>query len=249
VVREKLYSLYLFFQDRITPGLRFSQYLYQEVLEEIVHAETEWLDLGCGHQIFPEWRLAQEKAIVARCKRVVGVDEDQPSLLRHRTITNRIHANISNLPFADKSFDLVTANMVVEHLNDPDQQFREIARILRPGGLFIFHTPNDRGYPVRAAKLLPESLKAPLVRLLEGRKSEDLFPTFYRANSISVIRELASRNDFVVERVRLMVNNAVFKMFLPLAILELFWIRLLMSPRLKTHRPYLLAVLKKPRST
>ena len=34
----------------------------------------------------------------------------------------------------------------LEHLYTPATQFREISRILRPGGVFIFHTPNRRGY-------------------------------------------------------------------------------------------------------
>jgi hypothetical protein len=46
-LRSKLYSLYLFFQRRITPKLQFSQYLYQQVLEQSVQPETEWLDVGC----------------------------------------------------------------------------------------------------------------------------------------------------------------------------------------------------------
>jgi SAM-dependent methyltransferase len=44
------------------------------------------------------------------------------------------------LPFAAGSFDLVSANMVLEHLPAPEQVFQEIARVLAPGGKFVFLT-------------------------------------------------------------------------------------------------------------
>lgn len=44
------------------------------------------------------------------------------------------------LPFADSSFDFVHAYSVLEHVDDPLQVFREVFRVLRPGGGFYFST-------------------------------------------------------------------------------------------------------------
>ncbi len=44
------------------------------------------------------------------------------------------------LPFDDQSFDFVQAYSVMEHVDDPDQVFREVFRVLRPGGAFFFST-------------------------------------------------------------------------------------------------------------
>jgi SAM-dependent methyltransferase len=44
--------------------------------------------------------------------------------------------------FPAASFDVLIAKHVVEHLPDPPGAFQEFARLLKPGGLFIFGTPN-----------------------------------------------------------------------------------------------------------
>ncbi len=44
------------------------------------------------------------------------------------------------LPFPDESFDFVQAYSVMEHVDYPDQVFREVHRVLKPGGAFFFFT-------------------------------------------------------------------------------------------------------------
>lgn len=49
--------------------------------------------------------------------------------------------NLEALTFSDESFDLFVTQDVMEHVFDPAQAFREIARVLRPGGAHIFTVP------------------------------------------------------------------------------------------------------------
>src|SRR5436190_1689026 len=77
------------------------------------------------------------------------------------------------LPFTDGVFDLVTANMVLEHVAEPERLFREVERVLVPGGRFLIHTPNLHGYTTAVTRLLPDALLAPLAFLLHRRQSED----------------------------------------------------------------------------
>ncbi|MFN7056809.1 class I SAM-dependent methyltransferase [Hyphomonas sp.] len=48
------------------------------------------------------------------------------------------------LTFADGSFDLLITQDVMEHVFNPDAAFREIARVLKPGGAHIFTVPITR---------------------------------------------------------------------------------------------------------
>ena len=230
----------------IVPQLQHSQARYERVLDGLVTRETRWLDVGCGHQVLPDWRLATERELVGRCRRVVGLDRDFPSLLRHATVRDRVYGDVGALPFADDSFTLVTANMVVEHLQHPELEFSEIRRVLAPGGLFVFHTPNLNGYIARAASAVPEAVKGPLIRLLEGRAAHDVFPTHYRANTQRAIGALADRLGFGVERLHMTATTAQFSVIPPLAVLELLWIRALLRPGLRDLRTNIIAVLRKP---
>lgn len=48
----------------------------------------------------------------------------------------------SKLPFNDNFFDVVTMFDVIEHIHDLDKFFKEVCRVLKKDGLFVFQTPN-----------------------------------------------------------------------------------------------------------
>ncbi len=229
----------------IAPRLTHSQHLYEQVLKEHVDRDTKWLDLGCGHQVLPFWREPEERELISRCGMIVGMDYDLASLQNHRSVSLRVRGHIDSLPFKESHFDLVTANMVVEHLADPALQFREIYRILKPGGVFLFHTPNAVGYPTLINKMVPEKLKHKLIYLLDGRQENDVFETHYRANTERHIGALAQATGFDVAKFRLTVSDAVCALVPPIAIPELIYLRLLMTERCKNWRTNIITVLRK----
>jgi SAM-dependent methyltransferase len=244
-LRQSMLKVYWGMRGVIAPGLRYSQELYEEVLKRHVGAETDWLDLGCGHQLLPSWRAEEERRLAARCRSLVGLDYDFEALKAHPNIRRRVRGDMSRLPFASESFDLVTANMVVEHLSEPDVQFREVSRVLRPGGLFLFHTPSAHGYPTVLARYVPRAPKLALVRLLEGRKAEDVYPAYYRANTRRRIEELSRATGMELAELKMLVTDAMFNSVPPLAAFELAWIRLLMTEPLKPLRTNVIAVMRK----
>lgn len=244
-IRRISYSIYSSARKIIAPNLAHSQSLYETVLRSQVDSSTRWLDLGCGHQILPSWRLEAEKALVNNCDTVVGLDFDLGSLKAHQTIDQRVRGNIAELPFIDNHFDLVTANMVVEHLDKPEVQFQEVYRILKPGGLFLFHTPNALGYLTIGARLVPEVFKDRLVYLLDGRSENDVFEAHYKANTRKRIGDLAQASGFELVKIKMLVSEAGFMFIPPLAIPELFWIKILMTESFKPLRTTIIAILKK----
>jgi SAM-dependent methyltransferase len=145
----------------------------------------------------------------------------------------------------DASFDVVTANMVVEHLDDPHSSFAEVARVLKRGGLFLVHTPNAKAFPTTLARLLPDSVKAPLARVLDNRRSIDVFPTYYRCNTAADIGRAAQAAGLVPVELSFVSSTALFSVVPPLAFLELLWLRAIQRDARRHLRSNVIAMLRK----
>lgn len=244
-LRSRLFNVYWTLRRLLAPTLKYSQSWYEDALKRYVTPSVEWVEIGCGHSILPSWRINEERQLVKTCKAVFGIDYDLPSLKAHRNINKKLRGDVTKLPFRSEAFDLVTANMVVEHLDNPNEQFREISRILKPKGVFLFHTPNAYGYGVILSKFVPEWLKGKLIYLLEGREEHDVFPTHYKANTESQVKALAQANGFEILQLDLNATDAIFAMIPPLAALELLWIRLLMTQPFRRLRTNMIVALRK----
>lgn len=103
---------------------------------------TAVLDVGCGGGL-----LAEEFARLG-CQ-VTGVDPSSPSIeaaRRHATQSGlEIDYQVASgerLPLPDASFDAVYCCDVLEHVDDLELVIAETARVLRPGGLYLFDTIN-----------------------------------------------------------------------------------------------------------
>jgi 2-polyprenyl-3-methyl-5-hydroxy-6-metoxy-1,4-benzoquinol methylase len=231
---------------RIAPGIIHSQRVYLEQLRVVLTPGCDWLDLGCGHQILPSWVKADEPKLIEPCRSVTGIDLDFPSLLGNKIFAGRVAlANLEQIPFAAESFDVVTANMVVEHLGNPLHVLSEIHRVLRPGGRFLFNTPNRQAPALRVAAHTPEALKKPIVWFLERRAGEDVFPTFYRMNTADDIASLTKQAGFRIQRTEQINSGAVTAVLGPLALPELLFLRLTERERFKNLRMNLIVTLEK----
>lgn len=212
----------------IIPEIEFHQNRYARGLGEAVTRDCRWLDVGAGTMLHHGWIGPTEQELVGRARSVVGCDVVIDHLRRNASLSASIGADARHLPFADNSFDLVTANMVLEHLVEPRQVFDEIARILVPGGRFIFVTPN-RTNPVvwLASRLLTRTGRKALSRVLESRASEHIFYTFYRANSPEEIRRLIANGPMRPRCLEQFSSYPFIRKPWALTVLETLWIKVL----------------------
>jgi len=136
------------------------------------------------------------------------------------------------MPFADGSFDLVTLNYVVEHIEDVHETFAEISRVLVPGGRLVILTPNVKSYYVRlirlGTRLLPKFVVQGLARYLEYREPEDIFPTFDRANTQHALTEHLKAVGMIEEQFLLLSGQPLFYFAAPLSALEMALCRLML---------------------
>lgn len=83
---------------------------------------------SCGHRVVGLDASAEALAVAARRDRSASVEYRRGDALA--------------LPFDDAAFDVVCAMDFLEHVEDPGRAIAEASRVLRPGGLFFFHTFN-----------------------------------------------------------------------------------------------------------
>lgn len=62
-------------------------------------------------------------------------------------------APLEQCGFASDSFDVVILGAVLEHLYNPDEVMREVARVLRRGGILYVDVPNEEGLYFRMGNL------------------------------------------------------------------------------------------------
>ena len=113
------------------------------ILERInakAKSQQRILDVGCGAGFLSN-QLAKAGHDVtgvdlSACSLEVACRHDETARVKYLT------ADAYALPFADQSFDIVTAMDFLEHVEDPQKAIAEFARVLRPGGIFFFHTFN-----------------------------------------------------------------------------------------------------------
>jgi len=238
-------NMYQKLKKLITPVLRHPDVLYFEILKAHNNPAVKWLDIGCGHKITGSQSEEVEQELVKNSKLVIGIDYDINCLKRHGTIMFKANANITDLPFKNEVFDLITANMVLEHLSVPFVQFQEVSRVLRPGGKFIFHTPNVLGYDTIIARLLPSVLVDKLLFLISHGEKWERFPAYYRVNNKSKITNFSKKAGFRIVKIKWFAAQPFCTLILPFYILELLFIRLLMTKVMKPFRQNIVCILEK----
>ena len=93
------------------------------------------LDAGCGTGILVPSLLAA----YARTKLIIELDFAEEMLRRNRAKYRnsrlvRLAGDATNLPFPDESIDLILCFNTAPHLGDGEAAFRELFRVLAPGG-------------------------------------------------------------------------------------------------------------------
>jgi ubiquinone/menaquinone biosynthesis C-methylase UbiE len=232
--------------QRVIPEVEYHQNRYARGLAEVVRPGCRWLDLGAGTSLHGGWIGPKAEDLAGRAELLVGCDMVETHLVQNRLLGGATVADATHLPFSDDSFDVVTANMVLEHLENPGRVFTEIARVLSPGGHFVFVTPNLHSPVVWAASIVMSgSLRKRLAHFVERRDEEHIFRTFYRANSRPAIQKLSDGAALRVEEIDTFNSYPFVRRLWPLIALEALWIKAISHGPLKAFTTNLFGVLEK----
>jgi 2-polyprenyl-6-hydroxyphenyl methylase/3-demethylubiquinone-9 3-methyltransferase len=100
------------------------------------------LDVGCGGGYSCEYMTDREMQISG-----IDISPSSITVAKNHALANNLTidyrtADACQLPFPDASFDFVLCVDVLEHINDPALAIKEISRVLKPKGYFLFDTIN-----------------------------------------------------------------------------------------------------------
>lgn len=166
----------------------------------ILRPEMVVLDVGCGRGAAADrvdenpWECC--RIFKGNCRKAIGIDVDRagfenPFIDEFRLIES------PTWPVESSSIDLLVSDAVVEHIKDPDEFFSECHRVLKPGGYLCIRTPNRWSYIAIGASIVPNRYHARVVsKLQRGREAKDVFPTYYRANTVSAMKRLMRKHGF-----------------------------------------------------
>ena len=185
-------ALVSFIDRKLYPGVgnNWDDTLLRDRILARLTPEMVVLDLGAGAGIVDRMNFRGKAA------KVCGVDLD-PRVVENPYLDEARVADAGGIPYEDGVFDLVFADNVMEHLDQPEQVFAEIARVLKPGGRLLFKTPNRSHYMPLIARTTPHGFHQ-FVNRLRGRAEVDTFPTCYLSNSVKQVSALAEKAGFEV---------------------------------------------------
>ena len=163
---------------------------FRSHLISAINSTTRCLEYGAGRGNVKQMNFK------GTAKFVAGVDLDN-KVLENPFLDEAkvICASNNRIPYPDDHFDMVFADNVMEHVENPARILNEIRRVLVPGGKFYFKTPNKWHYVAISAMITPTWFHR-YYNGLRGRTYFDTFPTRYVFNSKNAVERYATECGF-----------------------------------------------------
>lgn len=137
---KKEYQLYFNYFEKIILSLNFTT------------EGKKMLEIGSGNKLLSYLMAEKYKNATFLCSDIdsyyADLDKNEDIIFARKKVEKNFDKkipfksdNISSSSFEDNSFDVIFSNTVLEHIADLDNAFKEMKRILKPGG-FCFHIYN-----------------------------------------------------------------------------------------------------------
>jgi ubiquinone/menaquinone biosynthesis C-methylase UbiE len=222
--------------NKIYPQFKTGGYFVREYLKNYINKNSIIVDAGCGKTGI----ISEFKEIP---KSIIGIDINKVSLEKNRIVDKKIMANLENIPLDENSTDIVMSEFVLEHLQNPDLVFKEVARILKPGGVFIFITPNIVNPIIALSKILPYNVH----RFMKAKllKRDETHRTYYRANTFRKLLRLGKSAGFQGCEISRAGNPEYFGFCKPLIPVSIFFEKLIDNNFFNIFKMYLIGFVRK----
>jgi SAM-dependent methyltransferase len=219
---------------------------YEAVLFCLINKDTDWLDVGCGRDLFPSnENLA--KTLSSRCRLLIGVDPDDN--INENTVLHKREQCLIEQYNTEQQFSIITLRMVAEHVANPETTVSALNRLTRVGGRVVIYTVSKWSPASLTAAVTPMAIHHAVKQVLWGSSPEDTFPTVYRMNTRKKLRQLFSVAGFTEEKFLYLNDCRSFGRWRFTLMLELLAERVLRTLGLRYPEICLLGIYRKESNT
>lgn len=155
------------------------------------------LDIGCGSGIGRN--TSNQWTVKSVAGELWGIEPDDEIQVSNGLFNNFQHALMETATLPVDYFDVAYSAMVMEHVADPKGFLQAVQRCLKPGGVYLFVTPNAQSFVPWATKTLHNLHVDELaIRLIRGKQVEEYhYPVQFLCNTSKKISEHADKSGFL----------------------------------------------------
>ena len=136
-------------------------------VNSLINANSVVLDLGAGRAAWYEddsCKTRREiRLLKGKVKQLIAADVDEV-VLENRSSDNQIVIKNGKLDVEPNSIDLIVADYVLEHIDNPEEFYSQINTCLKSGGWFCARTPHKYSYVALAASLVKNSMHSRVLK-------------------------------------------------------------------------------------
>ena len=204
------------------------------------------LDIGGGKK----WQFRDERKRFTSLK-VIALDISQEELSFNNDVDEKIVFAMGTSkcsPLSEKSADLVTSHMVMEHIRDNTNTVREVFRVLKSGGKFISVIPGKFALFAVINQLLPDWLGRKILYAINPEaKGTAGFKAYYNKTFYPALRKLLEDNGFTEIEFAFDYNQSgYFSFFWPFGVVSLVWDFVMYLLNVKPMCAYICFIARKP---
>jgi 2-polyprenyl-3-methyl-5-hydroxy-6-metoxy-1,4-benzoquinol methylase len=219
-VRLRIFLYKLYFNNIYkNPFMKILFYPLKFIIRStIIKKDAKLLDIGCGSGQF----LYEMRELGLNVAGIEPGDFDNDGNKKYNL--NIENSDLIKAGYSKESFDIVTMNHVLEHINNPFETISEIKRILKKNGIFIIGVPNTNSI---AKRIFGKNWIAFDVPRHLINYSKNNLTTFLYKNGFKVlkIRYNSRPNQFSISLMyTLNIRNKFIENLLNLIFLPLTWI-------------------------
>ena len=159
----------------------------------LINDDSEVLDYGAGRGAWAEDENVFRKKtrnLKGKVKKFYACDVDKAVYL-NKNVDEILPMEDGNVIAPNESMDIIIVDYVLEHIENPIKFFKEVDRLLKPGGWFCARTPHKFNLISLFARLIKNNHHVSVLKYVQpDRKERDIFPTYYRLNKLKKLNQI-----------------------------------------------------------